>query len=158
MAGPKWTGGTFTHQDGSVKNAHISNTAGDEIDADKLQHLYAHPGATNFGKNATETPVASTETVFVAGKASTIRGFHATLTDTGTTTDIDFDCLINGVSALSAQVNFTNADGDRSVKDGSLSTTAVAVDDHVTLQCIITTSTGALGPYAWVIIEENATT
>lgn len=145
-------GGSIALPSGSVSNSQVAAAA--EIDADKLEHLYK-PG-TNLGLDSDATPTAQTKVVFVATGACVIRAFHCVLVDTGTTTDVDFDLLINGVSALSAVVNITNADADGLVKDGTINTSALVADDIVTIDLAVTTSTGALGPWAWFEVTESA--
>lgn len=137
-----------------VRDANVAAAVGRGIDADKLEHLYKV--GTNFDLAIGGTPAAREEIVFVASGSATIRGFHCLLNDTGTTTDVDFDLKINGVSALSAVVNVTNADSDRAVKDGALTTTELVADDVVSIELATTTTTGAQGPFAWVEIDEGA--
>lgn len=145
-------GGALGLPAGAVLDANVGAAA--NIDADKLEHLYK-PG-TNFGLDSDATPTAQTKTVFVASGACTIRSFHCVLTDSGTNTNVDFDLLINGVTALSAVVNYVHGDGDGTVKDGTLSTTTLAADDLVTIDLAVTSSTGAQGPYAWLELTEGA--
>lgn len=128
--------------------------SGANIDADKLQHLYK-PG-TNFDLAIGATPAAREEIVFVASTVGTIRAFHCLLNDTGTSTDVDFDLLINGVSVLSAAVNITHSVSDRAVQDGAISSGSLAVGDVVSISLAVTSSTGAQGPFAWAEIEETA--
>lgn len=137
---------------GSVRDEQVNSST--NIDADKLQHLYK--AGTNFALAIGGTPVAREEIVFTASTIGTIRGFHCLLNDTGTTTDVSFDLKINGVTALSGVVNITQAISDRAVQDGTLSTTSLAVDDVVSISLVVTSSTGAQGPFAWVEIEETA--
>ncbi|TWU12855.1 hypothetical protein CA54_16810 [Symmachiella macrocystis] len=136
----------------SVVNETVA--AATKIDADKLQHLYK--AGTSFGLAIGATPAAVERIVFVASGAATIRGFHALLNDTGTNTDVDFDLKVNGASVLSSVVTLTDADGDRSVSDGALSSAALVAGDVVSIELAVTTTTGAQGPFAWVEIEENA--
>ena len=152
MADLRIAGGTLVIPTGAVNNEAVA--AGAALDADKLQHLYKK--GTTFDLAIGATPVAREEIVFVASTAGIIRGFHALLNDTGTTTDIDFDIKINGTTALSGLLNFTDADSDGAVKSGTLSTTVIAIDDIISIQMIITTSTGAQGPFAWLEVEELA--
>lgn len=136
----------------SVVNETVA--AATKIDADKLQHLYK-PG-TSFGLAIGATPVAAERVVFTASGAAKIRAFHALLCETGTDTDVDFDLLVNGVQVLSSVVTLTDADGDRAVSDGSLSSADLVAGDVVSIELAVTSTTGAQGPFAWVEIEENA--
>lgn len=148
----RWTGGTFTLGQGEVTDQNIASTT--KIDADKLQHLRKPSTCLGFAIGA--TPTTREEIVFVASTAGTIRGFHALLNDTGSSTDVDFDLKKNGVSVLSSPITITHGDSDRSVADGTLSGTSFAADDVLSIAMTVTSSTGAQGPFAWVELEELA--
>lgn len=142
----------FQLPSGSVVDEDISSLT--NLDADKLQHLYKQ--GTNFALAIGGTPVTREEIVFIASTAGILRAFHCILEDSGTSTDIDFDLKVNGVSVLSAGVNYVHGDGDGTVKDGTITGAALAVDDIVSISMTVTSATGALGPYAWAEIEELA--
>lgn len=151
MAGTlRISGGELTLPSGIVTNADISSSAA--IAVEKIQHEYKQ--GTNFDLAIADTPLALEEIVFVADNAGTIRGFHAILNDTGTTTDVDFDLKVNGSSVLTGTVQITNSNSDKQVLDGTLATPTFSADDVISISLAITTSTGAQGPYAWVDIEE----
>lgn len=151
MAESRFTG-TLKIGKGEIEDEHLSSSAA--VDVDKQQHL--HKPSSNFDLAIAATPVAREEIVFVASTAGVLRGFHAILNDTGTTTDVDFDIKKNGTTMLSSTVNVTNADADKLVKDGTLSVTSFAADDVISFQLTVTTSTGAQGPYCWAEIQETA--
>jgi hypothetical protein len=146
--------GTLSLDDGSVENRHISNSATSKVDADKLQHI--HKPGTAFGTAIGGTPATREEVVFVASTAGTIREFHCLLSETGTNTSVSFDLKKNGVSVLSSAVTITHSDGDREVKDGTISTPTIAADDVLSIAMTVSSSTGAQGPFAWVVVEELA--
>lgn len=148
----KIQGGTLTLPTGIITDDAISNTAA--ISADKLEHVYK--AATNFDLAVGGTPATREETVFVASSAGTIRGFHWSLTDTGTSTSIAWDLKKNGTTVLSGTGSSTHSDTDRQVEDGTLSTTAFVADDHFTIVMTVTSATGAQGPFAWAEFEESA--
>lgn len=154
MSFTRWSSGNFTLGSDTVGNEQVKSS--DPIDVDKLQHLYK-PG-TSFNLAIDDTPVAREEIVFVAASAGVLRGAHALLNDTGTSTDIDIDVKVNGSTVLSATINITNAEADREVVDGSLTTspTVLAEGDVVSIELTVTSSTGAEGPWAWVDIQELA--
>lgn len=152
MASARWVGGTVTLPSGVVGDEQVASN--DPIDADKLQHLYK--AYTNFDLPIGSTPAAREEIVFVASTTGTIRGFHCLLNDTGTSTDVDFDLKVNGSTVLSGVVNVTHSDSDRAVKDGTISSASLSVDDVVSISLATTSTTGAQGPFAWVEIEETA--
>lgn len=148
----KITGGTLTLPSGIVTDDTVATAAA--IDVDKLQHLYKC--GTNFDLAVGGTPVTREETVFVASGAGVIRGFHYTCTDTGTSTSIAWDLKKNGTTVLSGAGSTTHSDTDRQVKDGTLSVTTFAADDHFTIVMTVSSATGALGPFAWAEFEEAA--
>ena len=138
---------------GSVTNATIAD--GSNVDADKLQQIYNK--GSNFGLVIGGTPTDQEFIVHVvtAANGGTIREFHSTLNVSGSTSDIDFDLKVNGTTVLSAKVNHTNADADKLIKDGTISSAAVSQDDIISIECDQTTNTGAQGPFAWVVLEED---
>lgn len=144
-------GGEITLPPGLIKDSVIATDAA--IGTEKLKHIYK-PG-TNFNTAIGGTPATREEIVMIATSAGTIKGFHALLNDTGTTTDIDFDLKVNGTTVLTGTINITQADADKLVKDGTVSSAAITIDDVISIAMTVTTSTGAQGAYAWVDIEEN---
>lgn len=135
----------------SVPNAAIP--LGDPIDSEKLEHRYK-PG-TDFGLAIGATPAAAHRIVFVADRSGTVRSVSALLNDTGTSTDVEFDLLKNGVSMLSAPITITHSEDDREVLEGTLSGAGTFVaGDVLSLQLAVTSTTGAQGPYAWLDVDE----
>lgn len=153
MAGTAKIVGVLTMPSGIVENEHVSSTAA--IDSDKLQHL--HKVGTNFDLAIGGTPAAREEIVYVCeAAAATVRGFHALLNDTGTSTSVTFDLEKNGSSILSSVITITHADADRAVLDGTISNTALVAGDVLSITLAQTSTTGAQGPFAWVEIDEAA--
>lgn len=146
------SGGTLTIPTGAIIDGDVNAQA--DISVGKLRHL--HKAGTNFDLGITGTPGNREELVYVATSAGTIRAFSAMLNDTGTSVDIDFTLKKNGVSIMTADINITNADADREVVDGTLSSTSYVADDVFSIQIAITSSTGAQGPFAWVEFDEAA--
>ncbi len=149
----KWSGGNIVIDSGEIKNASVSSTVGDEIDADKLQHVYQ--AGTNFGIAIGSAPSAKHEIVHVASYAGTIRGFHAVLNDTGSSTSVTFDLKKNGTTVLSSPITITHSIADKAVQDGTLSSTTFAADDIISIDLAVSSSTGAQGPYAFAVLEET---
>jgi hypothetical protein len=140
---------------GSVVNEDVNPDT--RIDAGKLRHVHRVP--VDFGLNEDDTPVAGKRTVFIAATAGRIRAFDATLAEDGTSTDINFDLLVNGASVLSAPVNFADGDGNGVVKSGSFPNEAarlLAVDDVVSVELAVTSATDAEGPFCIPTIDEDA--
>ena len=143
--------GSLTPGSNSVTNAMIKTGAG--IDVDKLKG-FIQP-KTDFGIDGGGTPTTKTKFVYVASGPATVRGFHATLIDTGTTTSISFDLKKNGTTILSATADIAHTDADGTVVNGVLSSSALVANDRLTMVMTVSSATGALGPLAWVNIEEN---
>jgi len=136
---------------GSVSDTHVAAAAG--IDADKIEHnRYAQ---SNFALAIGGTPVAREEIVFVAMNSGTLRGFHAGLNDTGSSTNVNFDLKKNGTTVLSSAINVTHSDADRLVKDATLSVTSFVADDVFSMSLAVTSSTGAQGPFARAYFDEQ---
>lgn len=146
-------GGTFTYDNGSIKNRHVSNVAADRLDADKSGQLFK-PG-TCFGFAIGATPTTREEIVYQASGAGTIRGFHASFQNCGSSMSIAFDLKKNNTTVLSSTLTFTNSDASKVSKSGTLSTTTFGADDIITIAMTVTSSTGCVGPYAWVVLDET---
>lgn len=144
--------GTLVIDEGAIENRHVSNST--TLDADKMQHIQRC--GTGFDLAIGGTPAAREEIVFVATTAGTVRGFHALLNDTGTSTSVTFDLKKNGTTMLSSVITITHSTSDKAVQDGTLSGTSFVADDILSIALAVSSSTGAQGPYAWVAIEENA--
>jgi len=137
---------------GSVKNEHILST--ERIDADLQQHLYSC--FTNFALAITGTPVAREEILFVAEVAGTIRQFAGLAVVDGSAASVTLDLKKNGTTCLSSVVTITNATGDGTVVDGTLSVTTVAVGDRLSVALAVSSSTGMQGVCAWFTVEEGS--
>lgn len=146
--------GTLTVEDGSIKDRHFSNQSVDILKADKVQFIKIVE--TDFGFVIGGTPTTKEILRYVASGDGDIRGFHALLNDTGTTTGITFDLKKNGTTVLSSPISITHADADKLVKDGTLSVTTFTADDVISILMTVTTSTGAQGPFAWAVITEDS--
>lgn len=148
---PSWKGGTLSIDAGSITDDSISSAA--RIDADKQQHLYRC--TTNFALGITGTPVAREELLYVAEVAGTIRQFAGLAVVDGSSASITLDLKKNGTTCLSSVVTITNATGDGTVVDGTLSVTSVAVGDRLSVALAVSSSTGMQGVTAWFTVEEN---
>lgn len=138
---------TFTFPDGILVPAMWSSAAGDVFPASKLQvPRFVH---TNFGLASSGTPVARVEAFYTACAAGTINKFAAFLTDTGTSTDIDFILLKNGSTLMSSDLTITHGTSDGVIVEGTLSSTTYSAGDKFTIQIVVNSSTGAQGPYAF---------
>lgn len=146
----------FNLDGNSVYNQHISGDPTKRIDCDKVQMF--DTVSTDFGIDADGTPVDKVTIRYVARGVGTIRGFHALLADCGTATSVTFDLKKNGTSVLSAPISITNAGTDYAKVDATLASGAAAsldVDDVLTMHLdVVTTATGAKGPYCWCTLDE----
>lgn len=151
-------GGTVQLPDGCVTNAGISSTAA--ITVGKMVHLVAK--STTLGFDFDDTPTTKEFVVHVSKVAGTIRNVRFGLRDTGTSTSVAFDVKkynagnTSGVSVLSAAVTITHGTTDRALQTGSISSAATVADDWFTIVMTVSSSTGAVGPYAEIEFEEAA--
>lgn len=143
--------GPIVFDQGVIENQHISGSAA--IDADKMQHI--HSVGENFGLEYNATPVAKVFIVYVAKGTGTLRGFHAMLHDTGTSTSVTFDLKKNGTTVLSGVITIVHGDADKSIHDGTISVPSFVADDVFTVHLAVSSSTGAQGPWAYAEFEEN---
>lgn len=153
MAGTfRVAGGEVTLPNGLITDATIASNAA--IQSSKMKHIYK--AGTNFGFQSTGTPSGLVEhIVHVTSGTGRIINFNCLLVDTGTSTSVSFDLLVNGVSVLSSAVGITEADADGVVVQGTVLTDTLTVDDIITIEMNVSSATGAYGPYAWVDIEED---
>lgn len=143
----------LTIPEGSIQSDHISAVSGKEIVASKQHHR--HIKSTDFAFVIGGTPTAKEFIVHVARGAETIVEFAAMLYDTGTTTDIDFVLKKNGSTLMSSDLTITHGDSDREVVSGlgNLSSVALVAGDVLSIATVVNSSTGAVGPFAWVEID-----
>lgn len=143
---------TMTVPASAVVDASVSSSA--SITASKLQ--LCHKPGTAFGFVIGGTPTTREEIVYVCTQpnGATVSAFHATLNDTGTSTNITFDLKKNGTTILSATVDFTHSDADKTIKDGTISSASLADGDILSIAMTVTSSTGAQGPFAFAEVKE----
>lgn len=154
------SGGEITLPSGVILNDAINSAAA--IDVDKLRQM--HKFETNFGLAIGATAVAREDIVFVAKGSGIIRGFHALLNVTGTSTlDVSFDLKKNGTTILSSLITIeavdaaSNPTSDGQVKDGIFTATGASyvTDDIFSIELTVVSSTGASGPLAWIDVEQG---
>ena len=135
--------------------------ANDPAGITKTHHLINK--STGFGFLIGDTPTTKEVPVHTCKVAGTIRNFGALLKDTGSSTSITFDLKkynagnTSGVSVLSSAVSVTHGTTDRALTAGTISSATTAVGDLITILMTVSSSTGALGPYAELEIDEIAT-
>ena len=134
---------------GAVTNAAVAASAG--IDYDKLDHFFKK--GTSFDLAIGGTSANYEEIVFVPQAAGIIRAFHATMNTTGSTGNSDYTLKVNGSSVLSAAVNIANTDANKIVKDGTINSSALVIDDIVSIQITRNSSHDGVGPFGWVEIS-----
>jgi hypothetical protein len=145
--------GTLSVGAGIITNEHLSSAAA--VDSDKLQHL--HKCGTAFGFVIGGTPTTREEIVYVCeAAAAVVRGFHCLLNVDGSSTSIAFDLKKNGTTILTGTVTITDSTGNRTVQDGTLSSSALVAGDVLSIAMTVSSSTGAQGPYAWAEVDELA--
>ena len=134
---------------GSIVNSDIATGAG--IETSKLVHQ--HVFSIDFNLDDADTPVTTEMTFYMPTGTATIKEVKAWLVDTGSSTNIDFDLEINGTSALTGVVNFTNSDTNQTSKSGTISTASVTATQYLTAVMTVTSATGALGGKMQVIVD-----
>lgn len=144
---------TFVLPSASVTNSSVAVNAA--IAASKLQHIYKASAGDPVGTTAT----SKTFTLFVASGTATVDAFHCgvyTAPTGGGTETITIDLKKNGSSILSTTVSFTDSDSDRTIKDGSLSSTSLVADDWLTMVVTVSGSGGTqgLGVFGWAQVDE----
>lgn len=135
----------------TIVDQDISRTAA--INSACMQHSYVRLSTQGIAIGA--TPTTKEEIVHVARGVGAVTGFHALLNACGSASSMTVDLKKNGSSMLSSAITLTNATGNRTEVDGTLSSTALAVGDVLSVAWVVTTSTGAQGPAASVSIIEN---
>lgn len=145
--------GSISLNTGSITNQHFSSAAADILQAAKVQHIYH--GDTNFALPVGGTPISAEYIVWVANVVGTILDFQALLAAVGSVSNMSFDLLKNGVSVLSALAVITNANTNRQVVAGTLSSNSFVIGDVFSIKLVMTTNTGAQGPYAFARFQEN---
>ena len=129
-------------------------SSGANIAASKLQQQRFL--STSFNLDRGDTPVATHSTVCIASNSGTLKTFTCSLADTGTTTNVNYDLKVNGSSVLTAVVNITNSETDDQGYGGTITSSAISAGDVISIDLAVTTSTGALGPFAQVVFNETA--
>ena len=138
---------------GSVIGTDMSLQA--DIPAETMRHSFKT--GTNFGLAVGATPVAREELVYVASGAGVVKGFHALCIDTGSSASVTFDLKKNGTTVLSSVITITNATTDAQVQDATLSgIPTLAAGDRLTMALAVGSSTGMVGPYAFVTVQETS--
>lgn len=133
----------------------LSPTAGQEIPVYKLRHL--HKGFTDFGFATTAQPSGTVrKTILRAENAGTLRFPKASLEDTGTSTSIAFTVYKNSASITDTAATITHATTDGASVDVTLSDDAVVEDDVIDVEMVVTSNTGALGPFFTIECDETA--
>lgn len=104
------------------------------------------------------TPTTREITLGLFPQGGTIAAVYALLDNVGTVTDIDFDINVDGVSALGGgnEINITNSDTSGEAKKANTISNAVMTagnNNHVTAQCTVTSSTGALGAMIMIVVN-----
>lgn len=135
---------------GTIIGTDLSLTA--DVLPQSMRHCFK-PG-TNFGLAIGGAPATREEVVYVASGAGTIQGFHGLLNVVGSA-NLTMDLKKNGVSILSAPISITNAQANREVVDGTLSSVSFVAGDVFSMAETVTVSTGASGPYAFMTVTEN---
>lgn len=136
---------------GSIVNSDIA--VGAAIETSKLTHQ--HVFTIDFNLDDADTPVTTDVTFYIPTGNTTIKEVKAWLVDTGTSTDIDFDLHVNGLSVLVGAVNVTDADSDQTPTNATIASALVTGGNWLTAKMDVTTSTGALGPRMQIVVDSS---
>lgn len=138
---------------GTVIGSDVSTTA--DILAESMRHCFK--AGTNLGFAVGATPTTREEVVYVASGTGVVKGFHAMCVDTGSSASVTFDLKKNGTTVLSSVITITNATTDAQLQDATLSgVPSLAAGDRLTVSMTVSSSTGMVGPYAFVTIQETS--
>ena len=138
---------------GTIVGPDIATTA--DILCESMRHAFK--AGTNLGFAIGATPTTREELVYVASGAGVVKGFHALCLDTGTSSSVTFDLKKNGTTVLSSVITITHATTDAQTQDGTLSGIPTLVaGDRLTIAMTVSSSTGMVGPYAFVTVQETS--
>ena len=147
---------TMTIPDASVTEAKVvTPSAGGEIGAEKLEHIHIAGFAQESGTNA----VDEIRVVHVVrATTATLLEFSCGHVTTGATDTVDMDVLVNGTTAMSGgPVRVDDADAAYAILTGTLTTTALVVDDVIEIKIDFTTAAGTppKGLFGFAQIQEG---
>jgi len=124
----------------------------------KTRHL--HIKGTHFNTVIGDTPTTKEVIIHRAAAAGTIRNVRALLEDSGTSTSIAFDLKKyqagTGATVLSSVITVVHGTGDCTAVAGSIATAPYIAGDVFAISMTVTSSTGALGPWAEAEFDELA--
>ena len=133
-----------------IDGSDVSSAPTNKIPVTALQHVYLRE--TDFRLKITDAPVSCEYIVHMANGPETVQSFYVGMNDTGTAASSTFDLLKNGVSILSSVVTVANTDPDKTKKSGTIASPALVDNDILSVKIVMTTNTGAAGPFAQVPI------
>ena len=139
---------------GTVQDADLAASA--NLDPTKMRHQYCPVFAQANSAAASDT---GRVIHVVKGTTGTVVAFRAgsIVAATGNAT-VTIDLKKNGTTVLAAVITLDNANTAYTLEEGTLSVTAVAAGDVLTLVIVATVGTGALptGLFAEVVVREDA--
>ncbi len=144
---------------GTVVNTDIAEAAG--IDASKLDH---NPRAVeDFGFDFDAQPSGTVERIiFIAEAACEVKKVVAGLADTGTSTSIAFNVYKNGStggsSVLTGAITVAHTDTDGEQVAGTMGSATLVAGDYLSAQMVVTSNSGALGPFCHVNVDADYVT
>jgi hypothetical protein len=124
------------------------------IPASALAHAYLVD--TNLGLKIGDAPISAEYIVHISNGVETVTGFHAGMNNTGSAASSTFDLLKNGTTILSSPITLANTDPSKVKKNATVSSPTLADGDILSVKVIMSTNTGAAGPYAQVALVSAA--
>ncbi len=154
MAGQlRIAGGELTLPSNVIINADVATDAA--IQSSKL--LILNKCETMFNLDIASTPVSAEKVVYTvhATGGATVREVGCSIWTTSASTNISFLFKKwDGSSTTMATQNISGSN-DKVIFNPTLSSNTLTVDDIVTIEMIVTNSTGTTGAFAWAAIEEE---
>lgn len=144
--------GTLALTPGTVTDTDMATGAG--VQSTKLKHQRII--TTNFGFVIGDTPTTKEVIVYQAKGTVTVQGFYASLNVDGSSTSIAFDLKKNGTTILTGAVTVTHSTGDRVSVAGTIASASLVADDILSISMTVTSSTGASGANASVVLINEA--
>jgi hypothetical protein len=136
-------------QEATVVNRHMANDA--DVGPSKMRHQDVI--TENFGLATTGTAVTTTRQIMVARKTGTLRDFIATISAAATVGSMTIDLKINGTSVLSSAISFVVATQADTPQVATISSSAIAVGDVITVASTISGGYDGTGPFAQLHID-----
>jgi len=133
-----------------IVGSDFSSAPAIKVPATALQPVYL--AENGFGLNITDAPVSKEVFLHSANGNETIQSCYFGIVTPGSAASATYDLLKNGVSILSAPITMTNATAARTKQPATVANPSLVNNDVLTVKIVMSTNTGAAGPYCQVPI------